>query len=147
MLARRGFVAILALLILAIDACGPTRRYDEGSLSLERAAAGPSTKSSFRYVGRADVLAFQAQSLGDALRHLRPDWLRANPAVRGPGENTRAVVYTNDVLSGDLNALEMIPATVVDDVRLLTASQARVQFGPTCRCAAGVILVSTRRDE
>ena len=98
-------------------------------------------------VGGREIAAYAGRSLGDALSHLRPDWLRANPFVGGPDERTRPIVYTNDVPSGDVRALQTIPSEAAVEVQLLSATEAGIRYGPGCRCPAGVIRVRTRSLE
>jgi hypothetical protein len=83
----------------------------------------------------------------ETLAHLRPDWLRLNPSGRANADGERAVLYVNDIASGDLGKLQLIASDEVTEVRLLSASEAWGRFGPSCRCPAGAILVHTRSTE
>jgi hypothetical protein len=97
-----------------------------------------------RCVDRAEIAPFEQESLDEALRRLRPAWLRVSPSQRGISEPARASVYTDDNYSGELDVLRNIPASVAIDVRYLPPVEARNRFGPGCRCAGGVILVRAR---
>jgi hypothetical protein len=68
-----------------------------------------------------------------------------NPSSRQVTAAARASVYVDDVYTGELEALRLIPVSAVVDARLLAPSVAHDQFGPGCRCGAGVIVVTTRR--
>ncbi len=96
---------------------------------------------------RRDIAAFDGRPLADALAQLRPDWLRPSPLARETDESTRPVVYMNDVPGGDARSLQSIPSDAVVEVQLLSAGEARIRFGPACRCPAGVIRVQTRGHE
>lgn len=129
-----------------VTACGAyTQSAPRSSDLLEIAPRSASAKA----LGRPDFAPFEGRSLAEALGHLRPDWLRQNPSpssrVNGDGE--RAMVYVNDVASGDLARLQVIAADAVTEVRLLSASEAWARYGPSCRCAAGAIVVRTRSSQ
>jgi len=103
--------------------------------------------ASARTLERRDMAPYEGRSLAEALSHLRPDWLRVNPSTRLTGDGDRAVVYVNDVPSGDLAKLQLIASETVTEVRLLSLSEAWARFGPQCRCPAGAIAVRTRSME
>jgi hypothetical protein len=107
----------------------------------------PPRNASVKTLGRPEFAAFEGRPLAEALAHLRPDWLRVNPGVRVSGERERAVVYVNDVASGDLTKLQLIASEQVSEARLLSASEAWVRYGPSCRCPAGAIVVRTRSND
>jgi hypothetical protein len=104
----------------------------------------PPRAASARTLERRDIAPYEGRSLAEALSHLRPDWLRVNPSARFNGEGERAVLYVNDVPSGDLAQLQLIASDAVAEVRLLSLSEAWARFGPQCRCPAGAISVRTR---
>ncbi len=135
---------LLALALVA--ACGAytqsaTLRPDAFETGVSRLSASVKT------LGRPDFAPFEGRPLAEALGHLRPDWLRFNPAARVSGEAERAVLYINDVASGDITKLQLIPSEQVSEARLLSASEAWMRFGPSCRCPAGAIAVRTRQYE
>jgi len=103
--------------------------------------------ASVKTLGRGDMAPYEGRSLAEALAHLRPDWLRVNPGARLGGEGERAVVYVNDVVSGDIAKLQLIPSGQVSEARLLSATEAWLRYGPSCRCPAGAIAVRTRSNE
>ena len=100
-----------------------------------------------RTLARRDIAPYEARPLIEALADLRPDWLRLNPSGRANAEGNRAVLYVNDIASGDLGKLQLIASDEAIEVRLLSASEAWGRFGPSCRCPAGAILVRTRGSE
>ena len=86
-------------------------------------------------------------SLDEAVRRLRPEWLRTSPSARQSAEPGSASVYARDSYVGGLEALWLIPVGAVDEMRYLTPTAARSWFGMFCRCAGGVIVVTTRVEE
>lgn len=86
-------------------------------------------------------------SLDEAVRRLRPEWMRASPSARQSAEPGSASVYTRDTYVGGLEALRLIPIGVVEEMRYLTPTAARSWLGMFCRCAGGVIVVTTRVEE
>jgi hypothetical protein len=104
-------------------------------------------ESSGNHVARAELLPLQEISIDEALRQIRPEWLRVNPASRPTPEPARASVYVDDLYVGELDALRLIPVSAVTDLRFLAPSVARDRLGPGCHCSAGVILVMTRTHD
>lgn len=134
----------MCLSVCLAAACGPyTQSATRGSEGFETAVVYPQTTSA-RTLGRRDIAPFEARPLADALSRLRPDWLRPTQPTRVNGETGYAVVYLNDVLSGDIAELQTIATDAVIEVRLLSVSEAWARYGPQCRCPAGAILVRTR---
>lgn len=143
----RTCAAVLAKVgaLVAISGCatGPLRSSDLSAFDVITIA--PAHASTATLVARSELAPLQEASLEEALRQLRPEWLRVNPSSRQITEAARASVYVNDVYAGELDALRLIPVSAVIDARFLAPSAARDQLGPGCRCAAGVIAIATRR--
>jgi hypothetical protein len=95
-------------------------------------------------VVRADLASLQETSLDAALSQLRPEWLRVSPSSRQIAEPARASVYIDNVYTGDLGILRLVPVSDVIEVSFLGPSAARDRFGLGCQCAAGAIVVVTR---
>ena len=98
-------------------------------------------------VVRADLASLQETSLDAALSQLRPEWLRVRPSSRQVAEPARASVYIDNVYTGDLGILRLVPVSAVIEVSFLTPSAARDRFGLGCQCAAGAIVVVTRNTK
>lgn len=73
----------------------------------------------------------------DVVERLRPQWLHVRaarslngggPEVSGPGA-VSVVVYVDGVRAGDLSALRDIPASSVDNMKFLDASEATNEHG------------------
>jgi hypothetical protein len=101
-------------------------------------------ESSTKRVAHAELISLQETSVEAALRQLRPEWMRVNPSSRQVEGQTTASVYVDDVYTGGLDALRLIPVSAVVDLRYLSPSEASDRFGTGCRCGAGVIVVTTR---
>jgi hypothetical protein len=104
-----------------------------------------SAHSSAKHLGRADLLSVDGESAADAVRQLRPDWLRPNRAP-GKAELVRPSVYIDGRYAGGPDELRLVPLATALDLRFLPPSAAWDQFGAACRCEGGVILVVTRAD-
>lgn len=131
------------LVAMAGCASGPVRSSDLSAFDV--LAIAPAHASTATVVAHSELAPLQEASLEEALRQLRPEWLRVNPSSRQVTEAARASVYVNDVYAGELETLRLIPVSAVIDARFLAPSAAHDQFGPGCRCAAGVIAIATRR--
>jgi hypothetical protein len=134
---------VVALVAMSACASGPVRSSDLSAFDV--IAIAPAIASTANVVAHAELAPLQEASIEEALRQLRPEWLRVNPSSRRVAEPARASVYVNDVYAGELETLRLIPVSAVIDARFLAPSAARDQFGPGCRCAAGIILIATRR--
>ena len=80
----------------------------------------------------------------DAVRQLRPHWLRTRgpTSLRNPGRSA-IVVYVDDVRLGGVEYLETLRAASVASMEYLDGSEASVRFGTGHE--GGAILVRTPR--
>ncbi len=148
MISHRDTRSVLRRALCAVSvsvACAGSIAQSPESLTVARGISGDVVGAPT--LGRREMAEFAGRPLADALNRLRPDWLRTNASARGSDEGSRAVVYVNDVASGELRALQMIPAAAAVEVQFLSASAAQMRYGPACRCPAGVIRVQTRSLE
>jgi hypothetical protein len=72
----------------------------------------------------------------DAIRMLRPQWLRSREVVLSgreddPVQSARLHVHLNDVDVGGVDHLRTIPAERVQELRWLSANEAGSRYGPT----------------
>lgn len=105
----------------------------------------PARNGSFaNRVVRTDLASLQETSLDAALSQLRPEWLRVSPSSRQVADPARASVYIDNVYTGDIGILRLIPVSAVIEASFLGPSAARDRFGLGCQCAAGAIVVVTR---
>jgi hypothetical protein len=95
-----------------------------------------------------ELLAAHATSTPEAVRRLRPEFLRP-VLLPTPDAGTVATypsVYLNGVYAGGVEALETVPLQVVEEVRFVRAAQAKDWWGSYCPCNAGVIAVRTKKS-
>ncbi|SRR6266571_1831193 len=83
-----------------------------------------------------------ASNLFDAIRILRPQWLRQSPTIIRQGGEGSVLVYLDGVQYGDPTSLRQISLLVVQEVRYLSASEAQGRYGT--QDLHGVIAVTTR---
>ena len=80
--------------------------------------------------------------LFDAIRILRPQWLRQSPTIIRQGGEGSLLVYLDGVQFGDPTSLRQISLLVVQEARYLSASEAQARYGT--QDLHGVIAVTTR---
>jgi len=133
------------VLIAAVSACSSgVARGGDLSPTIAMIIVPMRDESLANRVARTELLPLQETSVETALRRLRPEWMRLNPSSRQIEAPTTASVYVDDVYTGGLEMLRLIPVAAVVDLRYLSPSRATDRFGSGCRCGAGVILVTTR---
>lgn len=116
-----------------------------GSVEARRADAGFNSLSSLAGVVTArDLIPLADRSLDQALRQLRPEFVRVR-MVR-PGEANQPTVYVDEKYAGEADVLRSIPISVVSQVAYLTPVAARSRYGSFCPCGAGVLLITTQRQ-
>lgn len=133
-----------------VTACATYRGSSTGELQ-ERLTSFPDPNGAGR---RSDVVtavelgSVPAVSTIESLRQLRPEFFRpVRSALDQLGATAiNPVVYVDDVYNGALENLETVPKRVVREVRFLRPMQAVERWGPSCPCAAGVILVVTNKE-
>ena len=84
------------------------------------------------------------RTAADAVRQLRPEFLRVAPTRTINGQPVLPSVYLDGRPAGGLDALGTIPLLPVVEIRYVTAVAAKSVFGSYCDCAGGVIVVRTR---
>ena len=151
MSARRhpvGVLAVVSLFTMVIGGCvSAAVRQETSDLAFD--AAGTSVEQSARVsVGGARLTGAQLASTnawwtGDAVGRLRPDFLRGSTREPRTGRPEIAL-YLNGARAGDVSMLNSIPLREVREIVFLHPVEARTQFGSSCPCANGAILVTTR---
>jgi hypothetical protein len=89
-----------------------------------------------------DLERVAASNMYDAVRTLRPEWLRVQPTIIRSGAEGSVLVYLDGVQYGDPSALRQISVGVVQEVRYLSAPEAQARYGT--QDLHGVIAVTTR---
>lgn len=91
-----------------------------------------------------DLSKVQGANALDAVRQLRPEFLRTTGRRVSLGAPTPPpAVYENEKFAGAVDVLNLIPISVVVEIRRMNPVEARSTFGPACSCEGGVILVRT----
>ena len=110
------------------------------------------TREPPRFGARSDLLTLaeliesRATSTGEAVRRLRPEFLRPTSTASSSGlVKLLAAVYVNDAYAGGPDVLSTIPLAAVQEIRFVTAAQAYDHWGSHCTCSGGVIHVRTTR--
>ena len=68
-------------------------------------------------------------NLRDAVRRLRPAWLRPRGSTGTANQTSSLPVYIDNVRSGDITRLEAIPVELVSEVRFLEPRDATFRWG------------------
>ena len=98
-----------------------------------------------RSIAFAEIATSRSTTAYDAVRALRPEFLRRRyPSPLSP-DGQLPTVYVDDHFEGDVGALRMLPASAVARIRLLTPVEAGHRFGIAHDHRGGVILVQMRR--
>lgn len=88
-------------------------------------------------ITRADITASSATTAYEAVRLLRPAFLRS----RG---GSAPVLYVDGVYRGDLRGMEQIPAATVQEIRYLDSTDATMRYGTGH--TGGAVLVTTQTE-
>jgi hypothetical protein len=113
------------------------------SLSPTAQTDGAPTSSRPNYITGAELQSAAAGSTLDAVRKLRPEFLRSSARAVTLGEPSRPSLYVNWTYYGDLSLLSAIPIAEIRNIAFLHPSEGRLRFGAACACAAGVLVVKT----
>ena len=146
-LAQALALPILLGSLAATSGCAPAVAASGRTSFEQRRLAPVGRQSPSDRLVRRDFGLLTELPLDEAVRRLRPEWLRVSPSARQSAEQASASVYANDSYVGGLEALRLIPVGAVEDMRYLTPSAARSWFGMFCPCAGGVILVTTHVED
>lgn len=110
-----------------------------------RAASGDRASGSTDVISRAEIDRTTALNAYDAVRYLRPLFLRSRgrASILLPSE-AEPVVYLDDRRMGGVATLREIPANSVFEIRYFSAGQAQMRWGSGH--ANGAILVVSARS-
>lgn len=107
-------------------------------------AASPSSlpPTSQRVLGAEEIQSVAALTAYQAVKRLRPQWLRRRGviSIRSPGSG-QVVAYVDGVRVGGAEALERVQAVAVVEMEYLSGSEATTRFGEGH--GGGAILVRT----
>lgn len=92
----------------------------------------------------ADLAEVEGLDAHDAIRRLRPNWLRYRGQAVLVGTDRESLrVYVNRNFFGDADSLKQLFVRDIQEIRYLDARQATLRFGTDH--TVGAILVTTRR--
>jgi hypothetical protein len=134
---------VLVVVLIVMAACG-SRLAQQTAMPIRTSPFDGDRGTPATSVLHAELEPLEAASLDDALRRLRPEWMRLNPVVRQVGVPGYATVYVDNLYAGSLEALSLVPISAVLSARFLSPAVARDRYGSACRCGNGVILLVTR---
>lgn len=97
----------------------------------------------FDQIPMSELRAVQGATVADAVRQLRPEFLRTSPQRTIGGQPMMPSVYLDGRPAGTLDVLHTIPLAPVTDIQYLPPITAKSMFGSYCACDGGVILVRT----
>lgn len=107
-------------------------------------AAGDSTSGSRNHITQEELANPQVQTMSafDAIRRLRPRWLRSRASGSG-GAQTLPVVYLNGTRYGNTDSLASLRVSDIEEMRFINSRDATTRFGTGV--PGGVIAIETRR--
>ncbi len=90
----------------------------------------PAQRYNANVITAAELSRISATSLEEAVRALRPTWLRNAPSTIRPGAEGTVVIYLDRVRLGGPENLRQINPMQVSEVRYYSPSEAELRFGP-----------------
>ena len=142
---REAALSIQLLVVLAA-ACA-TGVAQQGGFSLDAAGdATPMKRASSTTLTPSDLAVPNATSTLSVIQRLRPEFFMGSgrrPTIGKP----EVALYVDDTYNGDPLLIDSIPIEAIIEVAFLQPNDARFRYGLNCRCANGVILVRTHRQD
>jgi hypothetical protein len=128
--------------LVSVAACAGRIPRDGGVVTRMESVEAPRRESPNDRIALADLAKVTGRSAGDAVRQLRPEFLRA----RGRPSQTPSPpsVYVDGRYAGQTEVLELIPLQSVRAIQWVRAEAAKSMLGSYCSCDSGVILLRTR---
>jgi len=124
----RGVLVVVAAVAVA---CAPP------------ATSGVTGSRDANFITTEEIVASQTTNVYDAIKNLRPMFLRSRGQTTfDPSIVQTAVVFVDGQRFGSVETLRTMPVVQVTSIRFLTASDATTKYGTGY--TAGVIEVSTR---
>lgn len=95
------------------------------------ATATPSARRDPNVITAEEITARPAQTLYDAVRALRPEWMMRNrPTALMPQQEGQLIVYVDGTRFGNVESLRQFVPSSVQTVRYYSPSAAEARFGP-----------------
>lgn len=147
-MARSSATLIHAFVLLStLAACVPPTRTARSSAGEPLGLEAPRDYVPSDRILPAEFKRVRGMSAADAVRELRPHFLRAGTRYSAAGVAVAPTVYVNDQYIGGAETLEIIGLQMVLEIRHLDAVTAKSLYGSYCRCDGGVIHVRMRRTQ
>ena len=146
---RSSLLAMIIAGLLAVStACASARPSAPSTLAIRQQGAlseGPRADVPSDVITVADLRSVAASNTGEAVRRLRPSFVRPS-AIPGNMDGALATpsVYVDGSYLGGLEALELVLIDEVNEIRFIRANAAKNWWGSSCPCAVGVIHVRTK---
>ena len=133
-----------ALGLLLVSACvrPPERQVMAWPQISDREPTAALARPSDRILS-SELRALEANTAAEAIRQLRPEFLRTVPSQQVGVRAATPAVYVDNRLAGGLEALAGIPLGLVSEIRRFSPLSAKSTFGSYCECQGGVIVVTT----
>ncbi len=137
--------AFITASLFSTAACGSATARPDARPRAPRSTIELPTGGSIRdHIGGVELRSVSGTT-GDAIRMLRPEFLRGRDQRSAGGSTSTPAIYVNGRYAGEVNVLELIPLTVVLDIYYMGAIAAKSMFGSHCPCDQGVVFVRTAR--
>lgn len=137
---------ILAGLFIVAGACASARPASTSFAMRQQGALsdGPSADAPSDVITAAELHGVAAANTAEAVRRLRPSFVRSNPIPGNfDGATATPSVYVDGTYLGGLETLELVHLDEVTEIRFIRANAAKNWWGSSCPCAVGVIQVRT----
>ena len=133
-----------ALAVLLVSACvhPPERQVMEWPQTSDRERTAALARPSDRILS-SELRVIDANTAAEAIRLLRPEFLRTAPSQQIGVRAASPTVYVDNRLAGGLEVLAAIPIGVVSEIQRFSPLTAKTTFGSYCECQGGVIVVTT----
>ena len=134
--------AALGLLLVSACARSPEHQVMAWPQISEREPGAALARPSDRILS-SELRAVEANTAAEAIRQLRPEFLRTVPSQQVGVRAATPAVYVDNRLAGGLEVLAGIPLGFVSEIRRFSPLSAKTTFGSYCECQGGVIVVTT----
>jgi len=140
---RQRFVCTAALCSLPLSLVVGCASSQGAQPSAAPVAETDGVRGRGNHITAAELASVEATSTLDAVRKLHPEFLRASARANPTAEPSTPTVYVNWNYVGDVSWLSTISIAQIRDIAFLHPTEARIRFGASCQCTAGVVLVQT----
>ena len=141
----RAFHAGLVVVSIAVAACASSvQRLDLTPVQLAGSSEPRGIDRTANQILAADLREVQGYTAADAVRQLRPSFLRFRLAKSMSSGPVLPSVFLDGRFAGGIDVLSSIPIAPVLEIRYVAASEAKSLYGSYCACDAGIIAVRTR---